>query len=295
MNMEFSLIKFEGKPFEKLIGEISKALGTYYKPKAIRNEAEAEAIKIEIIAKANAKKAIIEYETETELINRTKERLFHQEITRQKNIEEIAEKSIKYLPDTVSDDPLDSDWRTRFFNKAQDISEEKTQEIWAKILTDELTKPGTISIRTLDVISNITKKEAELFQIACSLATSQSYILKPNNGIEKFGLTFSNILSLRDAGLIHDSDNLIVNLSQAPINYINYYFLALGNDFFQLLPKNKTTTVKIQLPQYSFTNAGKELCGILKIPLLQEYIEIMKIEILEKGFENMNLIPKQKK
>lgn len=292
--MEISIVKFEGKPVEKLIGEVSKAIGLIYKPRAIRKEAEAEAFKIETIAKANAKKALIEYEAENELVKRTKERLFNQEINRQKNLEEITEKSINFLPETVSAEPLDSDWRTRFFNKAQDISESETQKIWAKILAEEVSIPGKISIRTLEVISNLTKKEAELFQIACGLATAKSYILKSNNDLKEFGLTFSDILTLRDAGLIHDSDNLVVNLVQTKILNNSTYFLVLGNDYYQLQPRNKTTTVKIALPQYSFTTAGKELCSILNIPLITNYFESIKMEIMDKGFERINYIPTKK-
>ena len=52
---EFNLIKFEGKPFEKLIDVISKGIGTIYKPRAIRKEAESKAYEIEIIEQAKSK------------------------------------------------------------------------------------------------------------------------------------------------------------------------------------------------------------------------------------------------
>ena len=40
---EINLIKLEGKPFEKLIEVISKGIGTLYKPRAIRKEADSKA------------------------------------------------------------------------------------------------------------------------------------------------------------------------------------------------------------------------------------------------------------
>ena len=53
---DINVVKVEGKPIEKLIDVISKGIGTIYKPRAIRKEAEAKAYEIEIIerAKANA-------------------------------------------------------------------------------------------------------------------------------------------------------------------------------------------------------------------------------------------------
>lgn len=278
------LIKLDGKPIEKLIEEVSKGIGTLYKPRAIRKEAEAEAKKIEIIANAEAKKSIIEYDTESELIRRTKERLFSQEINRQRNIEDIAEKTITQLPKEVSDEPLDEDWRTRFFNKAQDISEEETQEVWAKILAGEISKPGRISMRTLEVVSNINKKEAELFEKACSLATANSYILKLNENLDDFGIKFGDLLTLRDAGLMHSSDNLIIISKKIHIPSQNFFAQLIGKDIYQLRPSEAFKQNELKLPQLSFTKAGEELCGILNINLNNDYLGKLITEISNKGF-----------
>lgn len=278
------LIKFEGKPLEKFIEEVSKGIGTLYKPRSILKEAEAKAKKIEIIAKAKAKKAIIEHETETELIQRTKERLYHQEINRQRNIEDIAEKAIPLLPNEVSEEPLDEDWRTRFFSKVQDISEEETQEIWAKILAGEITKPGKISMRTLEVVSNINKEEAELFEKACTLATANSYILKFKEDLDAFGIQYGDLLNLRDAGLMHSSDDLAILPEKITANNLTYYAQPIGNDLYHLYPNEKFKNVEVAFPQLNLTKAGEELCSILNINLNEKYLEKLKQEISDRGF-----------
>lgn len=278
------LIKLEGKPIEKFIEEVSKGIGTLYKPRSIRKEAEAKAKEIEVIAKAEAKKAIIEYETETELIQRTKERLYHQEINRQRNIEDIAEKTIPLLPDEVSEQPLDEDWRTRFFNKVQDISEEETQEIWAKILAGEITKPGKISMRTLEVVSNINKEEAELFEKACALTTANSYILKLKENLDSFGIQFKDLLTLRDANLMHSSDNLVIISRKITLPNQSLFVQQIGTNFYQLNADEKFKEDEIKFPQLSLTKAGEELCSILNIDLNQKYLEKLKQEISDKGF-----------
>lgn len=43
-----------GKPVEKLLELIGSAIGTVYKPKAIRNEADAKAYEIRVIENAKA-------------------------------------------------------------------------------------------------------------------------------------------------------------------------------------------------------------------------------------------------
>ncbi len=167
-----------GQPIEKLIDVVSKGIGIAYKPRAIRKEADAEAYKVEVLAQAEARKIQIEGDAKIDLVLRARDRLANQEINRQTNLEEIAEKSIKYLGTSVSEKSVDEDWRTRFFNKAQDITGDEMQEIWAKILASEVSEPGLISLRTLEIVSNISKSEAEKFEVACSLATQKSWIWK---------------------------------------------------------------------------------------------------------------------
>lgn len=86
------------------------------------------------------------------------------------NIEDVADRSIKYLSKNVSDTPIDFDWKNRFFNKVQDINSDELKEIWAKILGNEVSNPGNVSIRALELLSNLDKKEAELFEKLASMS-----------------------------------------------------------------------------------------------------------------------------
>jgi uncharacterized repeat protein (TIGR03899 family) len=173
---------------------------------------------VEKLAEAKAKGLILKSDAENEIIERARERFAYKEINRQINLESIVEKSTKYLKDSVSEEPVDEDWRTRFFNKAQDVTNEEIQEIWGKILAEEVTQPGKIGFRTLEVISNLSKVEAQLFEKACKIAFTDGMILKLNRGdsFDDFGIDYSSLLILRQAGLIYESDTLIVTY-----NYID--------------------------------------------------------------------------
>jgi len=195
--MEIKDLTGLGQPITKLIEVVSNAVGTVYKPRQMRKEAEAEAYRAELLAKAEAKKILLEGEAKIDLLERAKKRLVYQELTKQENIEDIAEKSIKYLEQNVSDIPVDKDWRTRFFNKAQDISNEDLQEIWAKILADEVSNPGMISLRTLDVLSNLSKADANIFQNACSDLIGKALISPQNIFVHHIGSSRYQIRDLR--------------------------------------------------------------------------------------------------
>lgn len=62
------------------------------------------------------------------------------------------------------------DWFVRFFEDAGNISDEKVQELWAKVLAGEIDQPGSFSLRTLDMLRSLSKSEAETLQTIASYA-----------------------------------------------------------------------------------------------------------------------------
>ena len=285
--MNANLIKLKGKPIEKLIETVSQGIGILYEPKRIRRKADAEAYRIEKIQEAQAKGLILKSDTEFEIIERAKERLAFNEINRQVNLESIVQKSISHLGDSVSDEPVDEDWRTRYFNRAQDISNEEMQEIWGKILAEEITRPGKISFRTLDILSNISKSEAKVFETACKLAFNHGMILKLNdekNDLPQFGLSYNNLLMLRSAGLIYESDNL--NVTFTPYKPEDGVAFKIGD--YKIMAY-KPDTDKYVFDQIKFTPAGEELMNILDIDKNVEYIQFF-VDSFNKDGMNIKIV-----
>lgn len=276
------LVKFEGKVAEKLIDVVSKGIGTVYKPRAMRKEADAEAYRQETLANAQAKTTLIEGEAKLELYERAKNRLILQEINRQENIEEIIEKSIPLLNENVDDTEVDVDWRTRFFKKAQDVSNADIQDIWARILAEEVSSPGKTSLRTLDIVSNLSKVEADKFQLACSLTSENESIWKINgkSAFDDFDFNYSDLMLLREAGLLHDSD--ILNTTMSVIPQLEGSVLYIGNDAYSLKDKNNPQLEKHVFTQVSLTQAGTELCRLIHVPKNLEYIKMLIAHFEEK-------------
>lgn len=269
------------QPLTKLVEVVSKSIGTLYKPRAIRKEADAEAYRQEVIANAEAKKILIEGEAKLELLSRVHNRVVQQEMNRQINLEEIIEKSIPHLDENVSNEEVDEDWRTRFFQKAQDVSNEEMQEIWAKILANEVSKPGKVSLRTLEVVSNISKSEAELFQTACSITSENQTIYKFQNqtAFKNYGLTYDQILLLRDAGLIYDNDNLVAIMEKIP--QTNSFIWPLGDKIFRVVKSIN----ELRFEQLSLTVAGKELCALLNFEKNAQYMKDIVNDKSKQGLE----------
>jgi hypothetical protein len=281
----FSLVKLDGKPLEKLIETVSAGIGTLYKPRAIRKEAEAKAYEIEKIAEAKAKSNIIKYENDTEIAERARQRLYYQEMQRQVNIENVIEKSIDDLNEVVSEKPVDEDWRTKFFTKVQDITSEDMQSIWAKILANEINQPGQISVRTLDVLSNLSKEEARLFSLLSSLSTQSGNIIKiKGNDLSSYGLNYDSLSVLRAAGLLLASDNMnITYLGGYKINATGAFgHNLLFKSFYLIVTSNKID--KYIYDQFRLTPAGDELLKIVGEPANILYVNELKEYIKSRGY-----------
>lgn len=263
-------IKFNGKPIEKLIETVSSGIGVLYNPRAIKKEADAVAYKMVVLEEAKAKCILIAADSDVDVYKRVTQRLFHQEVSRQINLDNVIEKTIGYLNDSVSEVPVDKDWRTKFFVKVQDVTNEDLQNLWSKVLANELSKPGLVSLRTLDVLSNLSKAEAEVFQRAASISIEGGHILKfsNENSFDGFGVSYNDLLTLRAANLIFDSDTLNLNFNF--IDDISGAYMNFGNKTISF--SNSSTKIYV-FNQIAFTPSGTELMNTLNFEMNYLYLE----------------------
>ncbi|UUW11214.1 DUF2806 domain-containing protein [Flavobacterium plurextorum] len=129
-----------------------------------------------------------------------------------KNIIELAAEQIEEQSE-VSSEKVDSDWSTRFFNIAEDISNEEMQKLWGKILSGEVKKPGSFSLRTLELLKNLSRNEAEIFTKFVQLNVKHSkghFIPYVDQNIfeDYFGIAYSEILLMYEVGLLSSGPNI---------------------------------------------------------------------------------------
>ncbi len=285
---ENSLIKIEGKPVEKLIDVISKGIGTVYRPRAIRKEAEAEAYKIEIIERAKSKALAEGKEIDAEVSARINQRLLHQETRRQLNIDNVAEIAAKQLEreTTISEEQVNDDWTTRFFNIVKDISEIEMQTLWGRILAGEVKHPKSFSLRTLELLKNLNKDEAEIFMKigthAIKTINNYKFIFRGNyKNVEKF-FTYSDISRLIECGLIQPGDTISLQYNTNKEGYSCSYWTENYVTFINIKPNSPF----INIPIYPFTNSGCELLNLIKADTPFEYISLFAKAYMSNLFGN---------
>lgn len=120
----------------------------------------------------------------------------HEEIS---NISNCAKHAARNLLDAElsSQDEITKDFFNRWRNEAKLISDESAQTVWGLILSEEIKTPNSISLRALDILKNLTKKEAELFDYMGRFVAYGSALITGEH------ISNNQLQQLADAGLIN--------------------------------------------------------------------------------------------
>ena len=255
------------KPATLLIEKVSNAVGVLYEPRRIRKRAKAE-------TEAEKIKALASIEL-NEIQQRAVARLVQQEARKQKNIEAITAEAASSLEADAKVEELEEDWVAHFFKQCDTVSDREMRSLWSRLLSGEATKPGTFSKRTVDLVSSMDKKDAQLFttfgQYCWFMDHVVPLIFKVDDDIfNKNGIDFSSLKHLDSIGLI--SLELVSGYIWKGLKkYAQvFYFgtptlIEFSNDVDNNLPFGKAR----------LTQAGQELvniCGAQKNSQFYEYV-----------------------
>lgn len=290
-------------PIDKLIDIVSNSVGKISKSYFDKKDVDTKAYEIEKLAEARAKEMKIiatavkenfqltggiEYkedklsisspkELQTEipqtiltnplLEDRTQDRLHFQEAKKQLNIENVtafAAEELKNEP-PITDEPLDEDWTTRFFKIAEEISNEEMQALWGKILASEIKEPKTYSLRTLELIRNLSRAEANTIMKVANFAIKSgntNFLFTTNNDdllSKTYNIQYRDIALLTEIGLLQSGT--FVNYQIAQDSNDTQRVFTSGNTL--IIVKVKANTPTIQMPVKVFTTAGNELIKLI--------------------------------
>jgi hypothetical protein len=302
MSFEVKDLAGLSQPLTKLVEAVSSAIGSAYRPKAVRQEADAKAYEFKVLARAHAeaeveakdialsaglKRIDALIQARPDLAERARQRLLVREIEGQLNIEAIADHASAALPIAVSDEPLSPDWRRKFFLEAENVCQADLQLLWGKVLAGELSSPGAFGLRTLDTLRQLTRHEAELFRCACSLAMAGGWIAIPGHDLnvvlKEFGLSYGDLMTLRDAGLLMDGNHLHKDFSstEIPVDPTKQKMVFFNNDV--LIELSGPATIHLKIHSLVFTRAGTELQQLIESNQNQAYLAKLGSHLRSKG------------
>lgn len=169
----------------------------------------------------------------------------------------------------VSDEPVHPDWFSRWRDGAQDVSDEEVQRLWARALAGEAQKPGSYSLRTLDFLRSVSKRDAELIEKIGPLAIG-SFIYKNEALLKQRDLPYAKLALLQHLGIVAGVEALgltwqLPRESAERASSFAFRCCELG-----IVCQEATTTVAI--PIYSITPLGSEVLHLGRFKADREYV-----------------------
>ena len=225
------------------------------------------------------------------------------------NSKRIYEQAKSHFNPQTKEDIADNDWLHFFFDKAEKVSNESMQVIWAKLLAGEFNKQGSISRKLIHIISIMDVHSAKSFQTFClyvferyglMTAYDTEAVLIPTGFYENsfdFRLKVEEWLKqdryedYRDlagditmnAGELNSLENLglVQKVPDSKCGIVLMYALE-NEEINYVVPQNDN---EIPLGQYAFTQEGKRLYKILNKAGDKAVLKVIEQYLLSKDIK----------
>lgn len=175
----------------------------------------------------------------------------------------------------------DEDWFFRWRDNASQVSTDELQYLWGRVLAGEVKAPGAFSLRTLDVLKNLSKQEAELINLA-SQFTIKGVIYKADAHLAEKGLTFNELLKLQAIGLVSGVGGALTTRLAMKNPALPIRFDAIGSSIICL---GATLERMAVLPCYPLTPIGGEIFQLCQREIDDEYVRLIAKDLKNQGFQ----------
>ncbi len=193
-------------------------------------------------------------------------KMTYTEYYKAKNFLMVAEKADQYYSQNhykAQSTEYDFDWFVRFYEAVGNISDEKMQDLWAKILAGKVVNQSSYSLKTIDTLRNISQKDADLFLkiYSHSFRTMANDIFLPNNDdyLNTCNIQFIDVMRLSEQGLIFSDSTLSFNfpLTKEP------KLLFKNSNLIMTISSEQENDMTAHLNHYPFTIVGKEIATLI--------------------------------
>ena len=240
-----------------LINKVSEAVGGIARPYQMKR-----------VAKAEAERALILAQSEIEVTERQRRAAFRwleEQTKNQGNIESITHQALPHLNDDAEPEKIEDDFLRNFFDKSRLVSDEQMQDVWSRILAGEANNPGTFSRKTINILGDMDKKDAELFTQLCrfvwTFPTDVEPIVYSHRDLwNQHGLTFSSLTDLVSLGLIRTEAGLFGGLTTEELPQS---FTATYADQKVRISFSESSTGRVGIGEVAFTSAGRQMYSIV--------------------------------
>ncbi|OTG75834.1 hypothetical protein B9T26_04895 [Acinetobacter sp. ANC 4169] len=186
------------------------------------------------------------------------------------NLSKCLSKAYEHLSEKNDDEINDEQISETFFNKwmnyGKEVSEEELQDLWGKILSEEITTPNSLNYLVLHSLSLMSKNQLEKFSELLNFVFKSIVVANHKGGLD-ISIALPQITQNELDELV--DFNLINSLSIADSVYYKLDFFTFNSKKYQAIWNNQGNYIlgiqnDIQLDIYGFrlTTIGKKLMSL---------------------------------
>ena len=247
---------------EKIIGELSSIVRKYslsfLDPTIAKLENRTK--EIELKGSFQREKMTINHSFQMKALERQLTQKFEKddpislsddELEKLKNLLSIVFGAVDHLDDEIDEKPLGMGWKARFREDAAYIYDENLQSVYSRVLGNEISNPGTYSLRTLTIVRDldppfadcVTKINAFVWKVEDRLAVIRNLPLPEL--CRMMDVSIRDFHSAHYRGIIDaDVDNFVIQKE---------------NDVMTYFHRNFVVKRRIRVPVFFLTDSGEEL------------------------------------
>lgn len=196
----------------------------------------------------------------------------------------MAEEECRNLPlEEVSSVQVDADWMVRWRDGAQDAVSVQLKRYWARLLAGEVLKPSTYSVRTMEFMRTISRRDLEMMTI-CSRFCFDGFIYRSPGTYFSAALHLPMFEQLEELGLLRGVYGRPESWSLES---------TTDDDFRVILPCGRKAIFieggnpsdDFRLPVYKLTRFGREVFSLSQVDADMAYMMAVANELKKRGFQ----------
>ena len=179
---------------------------------------------------------------------------------------------------------MEDDWITNFFDRSRIVSNANMQQLWSRVLAGEANLPGTFAKRTVNVLADLDKRDADLFTTLCGFGWMIDDNVVPlvfdvqNRIYTGQAVTFASLAQLEALGLVTLGDAAGFKRVELPEKATVFYY---GRPLELTFPNASQN--ELQLGKVLLTQAGQELAAICGSKPVDGFWEFMLAKWEKEG------------
>lgn len=258
--------KIPGLPLQ-FLKKICSATGLLYEPIHQKRLTNAEAYRIRTLAQAEMDGRDIRQRAE---LRGEAERLRHQQ-----NMEAITALALPHLKEEeAKPEKVEDDWINDFFGMCRNVSDEGMRAVWARVLAGEFNNPGGYSRRTLRILQDFDKEDAEILAKFKGLSIFMygryvPIVENKHDYLRRFGVIWLDLSHLEDIGVGRLDATGVSWEAKVPIMEFRYFDKKIALDF------NQPPSNYVPLGNVFWSKTGQELLSICEAEPNDDFLKYL--------------------